>query len=259
MTDHPVLVPTNGSVVGAIITEPVGQPAAAAVILPGGQGFRFGPNRIWARLARNLAGLGLVVFRPDYPGTGDSDPVVGTAADRMGTLKESVDWFRERTGDLPTLLVGHCYGARLALLLSDGPGVVAIGLVNPWLLPPRARPSRTFLRRAAGPSVRAVRKLLRRVTGRGRRHVGWSARDDPALLRVLAQAASRMPVRILVGEEEVALDRHLADLSKAVEGLEVERASGVSLGAWGQRRSQEETLDRLTRWVGETVPSGVRG
>jgi hypothetical protein len=88
---------------------------------------------------------------------------------------------------------------------------------------------------------------------------GWTARDDPALLRVLMQAASRMPVRILVGEEEVALDRHLADLSEAVEGLEVERASGVSLGAWGQRRSQEETLDRLIRWVGQTVPSGVRG
>jgi alpha-beta hydrolase superfamily lysophospholipase len=259
MTEHPVLVPVGESVIGGIISGPVGQPTAAAVVLPGGLGFRFGPNRLWARLARDLAGLGLVVFRPDYPGTGDSDPVPGTAANRLATLKGSVDWFRERAGGLPTLLVGNCYGARLALLLSDEPGVVALALVNPWLVPPRGRRSRTLLRRAAGRPVRAASKLLRRVSGRGRRHPGWTGRDDPELVRALGQAASRMPVRILVGEEDVALGRHLAVLSKQIEGLEVERASGVRLGAWGQPRSQEETLDRLIRWAEETVPLGIRG
>ena len=57
MSDHPVFVPTSSGPVGGIVTEPDGRLRAAAVILEGVGGRRFGVNRVLTRTAWALAHL----------------------------------------------------------------------------------------------------------------------------------------------------------------------------------------------------------
>src|SRR5439155_16215459 len=113
MGDHPVLIPTSMGCLEGVVSEPEGVPLMAAVILPGGGG-RFGPGRVWRRLARGLADAGVVTLRVDYPERGATGGNRARAR-RHAAVQEAVEWFAGRTGELRILLVGYCYGTRVIL------------------------------------------------------------------------------------------------------------------------------------------------
>jgi dienelactone hydrolase len=252
MTDHPVLVPTGAGVLGGMVSEPEGPARAAAVLLQGGAGFRFGPNRVWARAARAMAKQGVVVLRVDYLGAGDSDP--GPASDRRAAVRDAVGWFRDRAGPAEVLLVGSCYGARLAIhLASEEPAVRGFLLLNPFLGP--ARP-------ASGAGRLLALGARARARLRHRRGFGTTRRLDPALRAALGTSLRRTGGHAIVGERDpaaaalVTVRRSLGDLGAR---LSVEVIPGASVRAWGPSVVQEELVHRVAAWTAERLPALLRG
>jgi dienelactone hydrolase len=142
VTDHPLLVPTSTGPVGAIVSEPDGEPRAAAILFQGsGPPARCGINALWTRIARELATLGVVVLRFDFCCEAEST-LVGERAPRGPAWRSGIDlpvtrelcgWFIERTG-LRTVAAGSCYGARLALESGAAdPRIEALFLAAPYL------------------------------------------------------------------------------------------------------------------------------
>ena len=50
-------------------------------------------------------------------------------------VRWALEQLRERTGDLPTVLVGHSLGGRAALLAGDADPVVGVVALNAWIAP----------------------------------------------------------------------------------------------------------------------------
>jgi pimeloyl-ACP methyl ester carboxylesterase len=253
VTDHPVLVPTGVGVLGGMVSEPPGPARAAGVLLQGGAGFRFGPNRVWARAARAMAGHGVVVLRVDYLGAGDSDP--GPPSDRQAAVRDAVAWFRDRAGAEELLLVGSCYGARLAIhLAAQEPAVGGFLLLNPFLGP--ARPASGRGRRFLALPARARARLRHRPAH------GASRRLDPALRIALATALRRTGGHAVVGDRDpstaslLAACRSLGDLGAR---LSVDVIPGTSVRAWGTAAVQEELVRRVAAWTAERLPARLPG
>jgi dienelactone hydrolase len=125
--DHPVLIPTPEGPVGGVVTQPRGEVRARMVLYSGyGRPARSGTNSFWTRLARSLAGLGIVVLRTDWVREGETLPVgegeKGFLARRDLDLRLQDDhvlpWFFERAGALPTFFAGACGGARFSIELA---------------------------------------------------------------------------------------------------------------------------------------------
>jgi dienelactone hydrolase len=199
---------------------------------------RFGPDRRWARLARALAGAGVVVVRPDHPGHGDSGAVdPRREGEALGDL---VAWFRQRAGDLDLLVLGSCGGAApAASLAAVEPRVTGLALVVPFLR------KRAFRR---GNLARAWR-LLRRTMGLP------SLAVDPAVREAVATAAVRVPVWVLVGAE----DRSFGDvraLSRSLSArglrLDLEVVPGRELHT-SEPENNRDARARVVRWVTRTV------
>jgi pimeloyl-ACP methyl ester carboxylesterase len=253
VTDHPVLVSTGMGVLGGMVSEPPGETAAAAVLLQGGGGFRFGPNRVWARAARAMAERGIVVLRVDYPGSGDSD--LGPPSERLAAVRDAVAWFRDRVGADELLLVGSCYGARLAIhLAAEEPGVGGFLLLNPFLGP--ARPASGRGRRFLALPAR-VRARLRQRSAHGA-----TRRLDPALRAALGTALRRTGGHTVVGDRDpsatalLAARRSLGDLGAR---LSVEVIPGISIRAWGTADVQEELVRRVAAWTAGRLPARLSG
>ena len=74
-TEEAVIFGENHSLDG-IITNPAAagpiDSSPGVILLNSGLVHRVGPNRVYVKLARRLAGLGLTVLRFDYSGVGDS-------------------------------------------------------------------------------------------------------------------------------------------------------------------------------------------
>jgi dienelactone hydrolase len=253
VTDHPVLVPTGAGVLGGMVSEPAGPAGAAAVLLQGGAGFRFGPNRVWARAARAMARQGVVVLRVDYLGAGDSDP--GPASDRRAAVREAVAWFRDRAGPAELLLVGSCYGARLAIhLAAEEQAVGGFLLLNPFLGPARAAP------RGAGRLLALPARARARL--RHRPAHGATRRLDPALRAALGRALPRTGGHAVVGDRDPAAAALLAarrSLGGLGTHLGVEIIPGTSVRAWGTAAVQEELVRRVAGWTAERLPARLPG
>jgi hypothetical protein len=242
--DLPLLLPTSAGPVGAILTEPDGSPRAAALLLEGVGGRRFGVNQMWTKAARAMADLGIVTVRVDHPGRGESWLATSSPRRQEAILREVAGWFRDRTNDLDLLLVGVCSGARLALAMSaEDPPVAALAMVVPHL---RALP---------GSRLEAA---ARRVRSR----LGWSS---PATLdrhseRAWRVASSRLRPWVLMGEGDPSLE-HMARLSALTQrwggALELEVVPGMALHRHTTLQAQEETVARLTRWAVRVVPGTV--
>jgi len=267
VTDHPVLVPTSHGLLGGIVTEPRSAATAAVLVLQGAE-TRSGTNRIWAQLARTLADLGAVVLRLDYPGRGDSDPQPDVRAAYAATrpsVREAVAWFGERAGGLELMLIGTCYGGRVALdlaadLAGEKPRLRAVGLVTPHLRTPPSTVARAA-QVVFGPSVRAVRKVALRSS-----RTYTSIRDrvlsprDPAAERMVAAAAQSAPVWILVGDQDAAAREAFWFASqRSVNGrLSVETVPSTRLHAAGEPMVREEVLARVVSWARQQLDERTR-
>jgi dienelactone hydrolase len=146
LSEHPVLVPTSVGTAGGIVSEPEGDPRAAAVLLPGAGGpGRAGVNAFWTRFARRLAEQGVVALRFDYPHNGNGaievPPEIDVAAraeDRdsvdIAVVREMTAWFRRHLEGLDLFVAGECHGGRLAFeLLRHDRDLAGLFAVAPYL------------------------------------------------------------------------------------------------------------------------------
>ena len=93
-------------------TDNADQPAV--VILNAGVIHRVGPNRLWVRLAREFAALGLTTLRFDLSGIGDSEPQrdsISLAESTMRDIDTAMDYLNKSQGIDRFIFVGLCSGA----------------------------------------------------------------------------------------------------------------------------------------------------
>lgn len=165
MTDHPLLIPTSKGPVGAIVSEPAGEPEAALILFHGGgPPARCGVNAVWTRIARQIAALGVVVLRFDFAREAEST-LVGQGSPTgpawrsridLPVTREIASWFAERAG-MEILVAGSCYGARLGMeVAAEDPRIEATFLIAPYLAGIRRGKSKVTSR-AEVPVALAVR------------------------------------------------------------------------------------------------------
>jgi pimeloyl-ACP methyl ester carboxylesterase len=120
------LVPfgADGSLVG-VLAEPAGpnalkaQAETAVLMLNVGGNYRIGPNRVYVKAARELAGAGYRVFRLDVAGIGDSRTETGFSSasmyrqDSVDDVRAAIDALAER-GCRRFYVMGICSGSYLA-------------------------------------------------------------------------------------------------------------------------------------------------
>ena len=234
MYGRPVLIDTPAGPLGAAITEPIGAPVAAALVLPGG-GRRVGPNRLWGRLARAMADAGVIVGRIDLPGNGDSDLIPSDEKNTAQAMRHAGRWFADFAGDLDTLLVCGCYGSRLVGPVLEETNVAQLALIVPYL---RTRYPNV---RASSRRTRAARWMIRRRPGA----------LDKKMVRSLAAYSRETPIWILVGEHDVAA-RYVGAISESVRderAVTIETIEGISIHTHSSPQSQAMTIERVTKWA----------
>ena len=254
MTEHALIVPTAVGPVGAIVTEPPADQRGALILLHGlGPSARAGVNGIWARIARDLAALGLVVLRFDFACEGDSTLAGGEAGRGIGwrkstdlaLLRDIAPWFLERAGERELLLAGSCHGGRVALeFAASDPVARGLFLVVPYLwlrephlgrVPTEDEPPDLEPVWANGPTLDSNTEIV----------AGFRA------------VLERSPVWVLAGEgeeEELALF-FARELEEAGESFELEVAAGMSLHPIGHPAQQaivrRRLSDRISRALAE--------
>jgi pimeloyl-ACP methyl ester carboxylesterase len=254
MIEFPVLLATVDGVMGGVVTTPEATPRAAMVILHGARSTRAGTNRVWADTARSLAELGVVTFRMDYPGLGESHGA--SRADRLEGMTETLDWFRERTTDLHLLVVGVCAGVLPAAELARrDPDVCGFAAITPPLLPGRdaVPPPRAPFRRRIAHRARRMPKRAYLWARYGIRQV----RQPTLRLDMFANAADtirelarRVPVWVLTGERDMMAPavRELAPELTTLGNCRVEFVEG-SLYSYPTPGAQEVQHDRVLEWA----------
>lgn len=120
MNENAVLFGHARSLVG-VLTEPpdpTGDPKPPAILfLNDGLIPRVGPHRLYVKMARHLATLGVVVLRFDFSGIGDSDvrrdnrPFEESA---VSETREAMDFLGSTRGIEHFILIGICSGGRRA-------------------------------------------------------------------------------------------------------------------------------------------------
>lgn len=124
--------------VGIVTTPSNGQGdpnRPAVVLLNAGLLHRVGPNRIYVQIARALASAGYTVLRFDFSGLGDSAPRsdhMPYAQSAPAEARAAMDWLTQNRGAQRFILIGHCAGAGISLLVArEDPCVVGAALINP--------------------------------------------------------------------------------------------------------------------------------
>lgn len=137
MKEEAVLFGSRGSLTG-VITEPSaagwGKALPGFVFLNAGMTHRIGPNRLYVRLARDLAAAGFATMRFDFSGLGDS----GVRTDDLPAAKavvvetqEAMDCLAHRQGCETFVLIGICSGAAISYLTArEDRRVVGAVLIN---------------------------------------------------------------------------------------------------------------------------------
>jgi pimeloyl-ACP methyl ester carboxylesterase len=117
MRDTPLLLGRTESLVGILTEAPEterGDGLPGVIILNAGIVHRVGPNRLYVRMARALAGLGFSVLRFDFSGVGDSRarrdhlPFHNSA---VLETQEAINYLQAAKGLEQFLLMGICSGA----------------------------------------------------------------------------------------------------------------------------------------------------
>jgi predicted alpha/beta-hydrolase family hydrolase len=256
VSDHPIIVPTAKGPVGAIVTEPGGEPRGGLVLFQGGgPPARCGVNAIWTRIAHDLAALGLLVLRFDFACEAESTMVGMDASQQPGwrsaldmpVTREVSAWFRERAGLEELMVAGSCYGARLALeLAAEDRTVKGTFLVTPYLA--GVRRARRGGSGAAAPQMAvAVRPDLQQ-----------GVRDPLSAVTVDAAKAiaeRQCPFWMLIGEHdgEQALELESKIGSEAGGGLTVEVAPGIALHPGTDAPAQKVIASRLRKRIAQQL------
>lgn len=136
-----------------VLSEPADavSPATAFVFLNAGLIHHVGPNRIYVRLARQLANKGFFSLRFDISGIGDSEARsdgVPYFQSRVSETKEVFDYLEQRKGVERFVLLGLCSGADHAFLSAlDDERVVGAVLLDGYAYRTRQFYLRRYLRR----------------------------------------------------------------------------------------------------------------
>jgi pimeloyl-ACP methyl ester carboxylesterase len=109
----------------------------AVLLLNAGLIHHIGPNRIYVKLARRLAEMGLTVLRLDFSGIGDSGPRMDKMPANESSLDEglqAMDLLERQYGIKQFVCFGLCAGAAAATVISlADERVKKVILVNPLL------------------------------------------------------------------------------------------------------------------------------
>lgn len=135
MREEAIRFGRNQLMVG-VLTNP-DQPAnlPAVLMLNAGMIHHVGPSRIYVRLARRLAAMGITTLRFDFSGIGDS----GVRTDNLrieeslvDDVRQAMDELAARSGIEKFILIGHCGGAWVAFVTAGADArVVGAVLLNP--------------------------------------------------------------------------------------------------------------------------------
>lgn len=119
MSEEVVTFGNARSLVGVLHLPPANRRRAdvpAALLLNAGILHRVGPNRLYVRIARELAQRGFPVLRFDLAGIGDS-PSDSSGADRtfFDDTRDAIAMMEQRVRASRFMLMGVCMGAKIAL------------------------------------------------------------------------------------------------------------------------------------------------
>jgi pimeloyl-ACP methyl ester carboxylesterase len=268
----PVFFPAGRETLFGVLTEPRSAPTGVTVVLvPGGAGTLDGinRNRLWVRLARDLAARGCHAFRFDYHGAGESTGEgEQLRLDRpfVSDLTGATDWLSGQ-GLRKQILVGSCFGARTALAAAKGlPEIRGMILATPFVRD-LAQGERVATLRAVGWTPRQyLRHVLRLRTIRGflqtnrRRAYVRVARTKLDSLRGRGAFAGRSDRKGLVSHN--FLDPFEDVLARAIPMLVLFGEDDDAFHEFQQER--QGVLGRLIDAAGpsidlETVPGKIHG
>lgn len=283
--ERPALVSVDDETIFGVLTCPTVAPNGVGVVVAsGGSTQSAGRNRIWARMARDLAGLGYHSMRFDWRGEGEStgrtvyyrleEPLT---SDLVGILDPL---WEEQVSQV--MMVGMCFGARTAMsaALELGDKVGGIALLAP---PVRdfakgerriSRPWSWYLRRALTP--RGLARLLRRDQRQGAAGIlrqKWKRRNQvapdgrsrnpnahrvsPHFLDQLDQLVARgVPVMFVFGEVDDFHDDfkqgesgRLGEILRRAGDLITVRLVDARVHALVDRTEQDVVTDEITAWL----------
>lgn len=136
LIEEAVRIPTAEGLAGILTrdTDAGSADGSAALLLNMGLTYRIGPNRLYVRLARQLASDGIPALRFDFSGVGDSP----SRRDAMHFGKSApletaaaMDWLSHELGVWKFLLIGICSGARVAFRTAcQDERVAGIAMLN---------------------------------------------------------------------------------------------------------------------------------
>lgn len=264
MRDHTAIASTSVGPVGVVVSEPVGRPRAALVLLQGGgPPCRAGVNACWARLARDLAERGVAVLRFDFAAEGEST-MAGENVERevgwrrntdLAIMHELAPWFRQQVGIEKLHVAGSCHGGRVALdFAAEDAGVGGAFLVVPylWNLPPHLRPDKQASRQKGLPRAAEVYDRGSSEVEAHRRTVGEveALTDEGPLeasfVETARAALAHGPMWILIGEGDSQKPLELRErLGPAGEKLTVEVEPGMII----HPVTHPETQALATSWL----------
>ncbi len=174
--ERPLLLPTAGEGLVAILHLPAQGPArAGVVVLVGGPQYRVGSHRQFVLLARALSRQGIAVLRFDYAGMGDSDGPAPSFERVDPEIRAAIDMLLSACPGIETVcLWGLCDAASSALMYAPGdPRVNRLVLLNPWVRTSEGQ-AQAYLENYYGRRLRSARTWRK------------FARDPAALLRAAA-------------------------------------------------------------------------
>jgi alpha/beta superfamily hydrolase len=230
-SETPGFFTAGGEELFGILTEPEGEARGTCAVLLSGGSWTASPghNRIWVRLARELATEGYHALRLDYHGVGESTGNAATYLLDAPFVEDALggcSWVEDQ-GVSRMVLLGTCFGARTALAaaerLDDVAGVAVFPVpVRDFAMGEKVSslPTSVLMRKAASPHVvaglfraknrQAYRRILtkRRQRSRAARAEGGPAPDrstrvSPILLRQLESLVDReIPVLLIFGEQD---------------------------------------------------------
>lgn len=137
MREETLLFGNPASLVGIITEPPQGVRShnlPALILLNAGIVHRVGPNRLYVKLARRLAGMGFVVLRFDFSGIGDSasrEDGLPFEKSSVRETQEAMDALSAAKGAKQFILLGLCSGAVASFQTAwHDPRVLGIVLMN---------------------------------------------------------------------------------------------------------------------------------
>ena len=283
--EEPIWLRVEDEQIFGVWTTPLSDPSGVAIVLLTGGAWvpSVNRNRLWVKLARELAAHGHASIRLDYHGVGESTGnLIGyRLVDLQPDLLSCLRWVKEQ-GHEEVFVLGACFGARLAMsivpLSDDISGLIL-------LAPPVWDSEGASGNLVVGAKLKGLSKadLLRRLTDKRQRLVlrrvlsgraqsmwrkaragrGPSSTVDqkigPNFLRSMARiVAERLPTVLVYGAEEPMYQDYVearrGRLGKIMQGTD-QLIRMEMLGTPVHRllpvKVQDEVVREAPRWVME--------